>query len=278
MRTGDTVYDALALILPEALKALEESGHPKLSAFDEVKGALPFLVAASSEKLRVTPPTQEDQLVADVFRYAVTATVRMHSDGDLRPYILLNELFLEIPPVKRLARRAVGLLDSVPMSPSIGECNGATPVLLGMLSERRGGRRYILTERWIAESAVLREALDEYFRRYGMEPEVVMLDDGGALDGLAGSLDALLAATLSAWRLGWERLLGLASSLLKKKGYFAAILPVNSREGMRTLLSILDVPVYPQPGNATTSLRAAKLQQVWIGEDNGFFSVVATKK
>jgi len=277
MSSDEAVYDALTLILPEAIRALQEANHPKLEILEALKADLPFLVATASERLKTTPLTLEDQQLQELFRYTVTALVKSHRDGDWRPYVFMNELFYEALPVKRIVDWILNTAP-IPPSPAVCEVSNVTPIVLGKTADRLGGKQFLLLERASLENSLFREIIDEYIRRYPMSLDIVNLENVQEVSKLKESLDMLFVGPIGGWKLGWRGMLTLASLVLKRRGALAAIIPLNAREGMKTLLSLLDVPPYPDVKQLVDDLQRWRFTGVRLSKDRGFAGIVAVKR
>lgn len=277
MSSDEAVYDALTLILPEAIRALQEANHPKLEALEVLKEDLPFLVATANERLKTTPLTPENQQLQELFRYTVNALVKSHRDGDWRPYVFMNELFYEALPVKRIVDWVLNTA-SIPPSPAVGEVSNVTPLVLGKTADRLGGKQFLLLEKASWENSLFREIIDEYVRRYSMNLDIVNLENVQEVSKLKESLDMLFVGPIGGWKLGWRGMLTLASLVLKRRGALAAVIPLNAREGMKTLLSLLDVPQYPDVKQLVDDLQRWRFTGVRLSKDRGFAGIVAVKR
>ncbi|WP_460024067.1 hypothetical protein [Infirmifilum sp. SLHALR2] len=277
MSSDEAIYDALTLILPEAIRALQEANHPKLEALEALKADLPLLVVAANERLKMTPLTPEDQQLQELFRYTVTALVKIHRDGDWRPYVFMNELFYEALPVKRIVDWILNIV-SIPPSPAVGEVGNITPLVLGKTADRLGGKQFLLLERASWENGLFREVIDEYVRRYSMNLDLVNLENVQEVSKLKESLDMLFVGPIGGWKLGWMGVLILASHVLKRRGVLTAVIPLNAREGMKTLLSLLGIPPYPDVKRLVDDMQRWRFTGVRLNKDRGFAGIVAVKR
>ncbi|QOJ78530.1 hypothetical protein IG193_07175 [Infirmifilum lucidum] len=273
----EAVYDALVLVLPEAYRALQEAGHPKTANFDNLKRDLPFLVATANERLKGMGISVDDSQLQEFFRYSITALIRSYRDGDWRPYVFMNELFYEVLPVKRALEWVLNTAP-LPPSPNIGEINNVTPLVLARVASRVGGRQVLMLERANLENTLFREITDEYVRRYSMNLTLVSLENAQEVDKLRESLDMFFAGSLGGWKLGWRSIVSLAMLLLKRRGILALLLPLNSREGLKTLLGLFDVPEYPSLDQVAGDLQKSRFTNIRVNRERGFAAVVAVKR
>jgi len=95
---------------------------------------------------------------------------------------------------------------------------------------------------------------------------------------LKESLDMLFVGPIGGWKLGWRGMLTLASLVLKRRGTLAAVIPLNAREGMKTLLSLLDVPLYPDVKQLVDDMQRWRFTGVRLNKDRGFAGIVAVKR
>ncbi len=273
----EAVYDALALVLPEAYRALREAGHPKTASFDHLKRDLPFLVATANERLRSTGMSVDDSQLQEFFRYSVTALIRSYRDGDWRPYVFMSELFYEVLPIKRAMEWVLNVV-SLPPSPNVGEVNNIAPLVLARIASRVGGRQVLMLERANLENTLFKEIVDEYARRYSMDLTLISLENIQEVDRFKESLDMLFVGSLGGWKLGWRSIVSLALLLLKRRGVFASVLPLNSREGLKTLLSLFDVPEYPNLDLVVEDLQKSRFANIRVNRERGFAAVIAVKR
>ncbi|MEZ0346696.1 MAG: hypothetical protein ABWK01_09110 [Infirmifilum sp.] len=272
-----TTYDLLTLYLVDASKVLSEANHPKADVLKNFVKDAYLLISNAAERLRAVKPSVEDQQLLEFLRYATTALTKVYVYGDWRPYVFMNELFNEVPPFKTLQERLINMAALTPKS-RVGEINSITPLTSSRLASRLGGEQFLLLEKTYLENSLFREILEEYSRRYSSNSRIISLDMQQEVEKLTESLDLLYTGTIDAWKLGWSNILAIASRLIKRKGYFTAILPATKHLAMRTLLSLFDVPDYPDTAQIKEELQKMRFTNIYISSAQGFTAFFAIKR
>lgn len=270
------IYDVTIRILVDSYKILSEIDHPKASVIKPLSKDFPMLLTSASERLSRVNLDSEHQQIQEFFKYAITTLTRAHLAGDWRPYVFLSELFYEILPLKRLHEWVLDITRLNP-SPKVAEINSIAPLTSAKITSRIGGESILLLDQSYLENTLLSEIIDEYSRRYAMNQKIVPLKSD-EINSLRETIDMLYVGSFDGWKIGWQNILSLASQLVKRRGYLSLILPLNQREGLKTLLAIFDIPEYPTPEQIMQDLQRQRFSNIFTSRGPGFIALTAVKR
>ena len=272
----DIIYDVTVQMLIDTYKILSELRHPKAKLLEPLRKDFPMLLTSSLERLRSRALDTEVQQIQEFFKYAISTLTRLYLIGDWRPYAFMNELFYEVLPLKRLHEWVLDMT-RLGSSPKVAEVNSIAPLTSAKITSRIGGETILLLDQSYIENALFSEIIDEYSRRYIMNPKILPLNKAEEISGLKEAVDLLYVGSIDGWKLGWPNITSLATKLLKRRGYLALILPLNKREGMRSLLALFDIPEYPEPEKIMQDLQRQRFSKIFTNRGPGFIAVAAVK-
>ncbi|MEM4638384.1 MAG: hypothetical protein QW498_00145 [Thermofilum sp.] len=277
MYAGSLYYDVSLTLVPEAVRLLREFDHPNKAELLQAGSQLYSFVANASERLRAITLPPELQQFREVMRYGFLSLKRVFAEGDWRAHVLFTELVAELKPYRHLLEWLLRA-PSLPSKPSVVEVNTVAPLFSAKLSAGVGANVTLVQKKELAEVSIVGEVVEEYFRRYNVQGQVVELEDLSRPAALKGTADVIFAGSPDAWRVGWDTLLSLASTVLKPKGYLAYLLPGNFREGLKTLLRFWDISPFPEPLQAVERLRKSGFGNVIVNTQECFYAIFAQRR
>ncbi|MEM0087446.1 MAG: hypothetical protein QXK85_00595 [Thermofilum sp.] len=277
MYAGSLYYDVSLTLVPEAVRLLREFDHPNKAELLQAGNQLYSFVANASERLRAITLPPELQQFREVMRYGFLSLKRVFAEGDWRAHVLFTELVAELKPYRHLLEWLLRA-PSLPSKPSVVEVNTVAPLFSAKLSAGVGANVTLVQKKELAEVSIVGEVVEEYFRRYDVQGQVVELEDLSRPAALKGTADVIFAGSPDAWRVGWDTLLSLALTVLKPKGYLAYLLPGNFREGLKTLLRFWDISPFPEPLQAVERLRKSGFGNVIVNTQECFYAIFAQRR
>lgn len=277
MYAGSLYYDVSLALVPEAVRLLREFDHPNKAELLQASSQLYSFVANASERLRAITLPPELQQFREVMRYGFLSLKRVFAEGDWRAHVLFTELVAELKPYRHLLEWLLRA-PSLPSKPSVVEVNTVAPLFSAKLGAGAGASVTLVQKRELAEVSIVGEVVEEYFRRYDVQGQVVKLEDLSRPAALKGAADVVFAGSPDAWRVGWDTLLSLALTVLKPKGYLAYLLPGNFREGLKTLLRFWDISPFPEPLQAVERLRKSGFGNVIVNTQECFYAIFAQRR
>ncbi|MEM0493981.1 MAG: hypothetical protein QXU72_01790 [Thermofilum sp.] len=277
MYAGSLYYDVSLTLVPEAVRLLREFDHPNKAELLQAGSQLYSFVANASERLRAITLPPELQQFREVMRYGFLSLKRVFAEGDWRAHVLFTELVAELKPYRHLLEWLLRA-PSLPSKPSVVEVNTVAPLFSAKLGAGAGASVTLVQKRELAEVSIVGEVVEEYFRRYDVQGQVVELEDLSRPAALKGTADVIFAGSPDAWRVGWDTLLSLALTVLKPKGYLAYLLPGNFREGLKTLLRFWDISPFPEPLQAVERLRKSGFGNVIVNTQECFYAIFAQRR
>lgn len=270
-------YDVALTLIPEAAKMLREYDHPDKVELLRASSQLHLFVSSANERLRATAIPPEVQRFREVMRYGFLSLKRVFSDGDWRAHILFTELLIELEPLKYLLEWILQSVSLPPRSLAV-EVNSVAPLFSARLATRMNASIALIQKRDVGDVSVVSEVVEEYFRRYDVNAQVVRADDLTNLGSLKSSADLVFFGSPDAWKVGWESILAITTALLKQRGFAAYLLPGNYREGFRTLLRFWGIAPFPEPQQVTERLRRLGFRDVRVNVQGCFYAAVAQRR
>uniref|UniRef100_A0A7C4FC26 Class I SAM-dependent methyltransferase n=1 Tax=Thermofilum pendens TaxID=2269 RepID=A0A7C4FC26_THEPE len=270
-------YDVATLLIPEAVTMLREYEHPQRDELMRAADRLRHVIISAYERARSAPLPAEVTRFRDVMRYGLLSLKRIFTEGDWRSHIFFNELLYEVEAVKYLLEWLLSVI-ALPSGATLLDANSVTPIFSARVSTRMGARVVLTLEERLAEISLVREVVDEYFRRYGISGQVLKVGPRFSTGAPRESVDCVFFGSLDSWTLGWDAMLSAASMLLKPRGVLAYLLPANYREGLRTLLALWGIPPYPEPAAAAAQLKNMKFRDVRVNVRGPFYAIIAQRR
>ncbi len=243
----DHYFDAAFLLFPELKKTMEsvldesEKGRGSEEAAELAKGMITRIenlrgeMIAASGRMSGVSVTPEMKEVSEVLRYGFTALKRKLLDGEDKYHVFFNELSYET----RLYRSAfTSLMNRIAevmngMSGRIVEINDPAPLLGVKAGFRTRSEVVIVDTAELYGSDTVREIQGDYIKKYLVKGKVTRIDEASEYEG---SVDLVVYTFIDAWRIGFDKLYTVARRFLSSGGLLAAVVPLNAREGLRTVL------------------------------------------
>ena len=270
-------YDVATLLIPEAVSLLKEYEHPRKDELLRAGDRLRHVILSAYERLRSASLPAEVSRFREIMRYGLLSLKRVYAEGDWRSHVFFNEVLLEAEATRYLLEWLFSVL-TIPPGSVLLDVNSVAPLFSAKIGTRIGAKVVLFLEERLAEIPVVREVVDEYFRRYGVDGRVLRVGMRFSADMPKETADGIFFGSLDSWVIGWDTILSVASASLKPRGVLACLLPANFREGLRTLLDFWGIPPYPEPDVAATQLKNMKFRDVRINRHGPFYAVVAQKR
>jgi|GEM_PF-1822629 hypothetical protein len=277
MSYPEVYHDLAVMLLPEALSTLRKTSAPQFLDLVSIENILPSLVSSADTRLGSSRIGIEQREFQEIFQYGITAYADAYLEGDWRPYLLFTELFNKMAIVEALQEWAINIT-TFTQNPVVVEANPAAPIMLAKMHARFRTTPYVIAEKWILQNTILKEAFDEYNRKYNLNLKALPLENPEQYTVLNSNVDVFISSSLEAMSLGWRTTLDLAVKLLKRRGTLIAMIPDNAREGLRSLLKIWKIPEYPPLDRLLRDLQAAKFTQTRYHAQGPFTIIQAQKR
>lgn len=245
---AEQVYlDSTFLLFPELKRAMEAvlEEHEKGLASDEaaeharniitrLENLQVEMVAASRRLNGVAVPIEMREL-SEVVRYGFTALKRMLVTGDSKYHVFFSEILYETRLYRsaftNILTRAAELLNGEVKR--IIEINDPAPLLSVRAAFRHRAELVVLDTPDVYDDQAVQGIQSDYIKKYLLPGKVAPIDESQSYEG---DTDLVAFTFIDAWRVGFSRLLDHARRLLRPGGMLAAVVPLNSREGLRTIL------------------------------------------
>jgi len=231
-KTADAVIEEAEAGMPVPQEALEWARRVK-TRIDNLRDDM----AVASRRLNGVTIPIEFQELEEVSRYGFTALKRRLVSGDDKYHVFFNEISYET----RLFRSAFTSLSTRAAETLNGnislvvEINDAAPLLAVKVASRSTSKAKVVVADAVDVygSDAIRGIQSDYIKKYLLDGEVLRIDEASEYEGKA---DLVAFTFIDAWRYGFRKLFAAARRLLAPGGVLAALLPLNSREGLRTIL------------------------------------------
>ncbi len=268
-------YDLAFILFPELQNAFDEIEAPhKDEVMNRVKNLRYFMVSAE-DRLRNASLPSEAKEFQEVFRYGITALKHGFSEDDWRRYIFFTEILMETQLFRNLT---TWIISRVPIieNPKIVEVDPLPPIVSTRIYQRTSGEVYYIDSHFISENPVMIETQQEYMRRYMVTGDIItsMEEKFSQIE----NADMYVFASIESWKRGWDTLIGLAEKILASGGLLVGVIPLNDKEGLKTLMRAWQVPDFPTAREVMDILKRLRYTRIRTNIYGPFMVFMASKR